>query len=297
VFKKIIKLFLFLAGFTLLLYIFSNAGISISILSSINIPLFILAFTISIISIIIKIYRWRYLSDLYHKSLTMYEASFVTIPALFFTNITPGKIGEYFKAHYMKTKYNLDISHGITMIFYERFSEILLMLIISFSVIFVYIDQNIITMLLLFSFGLVIVSLCYYKIHYIINIIKTKIKLFDTITIEKLPIKKIGTVFIITACTLLCEFTHLWIIAYAFGYNLNFIELTIFSSITIIIAFISQIPFGMGIQEGSLTYFITKLGVPVDSAASIVLCDRIISMYFAMVIGFIYSKYVIFDNT
>jgi uncharacterized membrane protein YbhN (UPF0104 family) len=44
-------------------------------------------------------------------------------------------------------------------------------------------------------------------------------------------------------------------------------------------------------MEGSLSYFITKLGVAPMDAMAIVLTDRVISMYFALFLGMIYSKY------
>ncbi|WP_243668421.1 hypothetical protein [Methanoculleus chikugoensis] len=43
-------------------------------------------------------------------------------------------------------------------------------------------------------------------------------------------------------------------------------------------------------MEGSLSYFITAMGVPSVTAIAIVLVDRMISMYFALVLGFIFSK-------
>jgi len=46
----------------------------------------------------------------------------------------------------------------------------------------------------------------------------------------------------------------------------------------------------VGAMEGSLSYFITAMGVPSVTAIAIVLVDRMISMYFALVLGFVFSK-------
>jgi hypothetical protein len=109
--------------------------------------------------------------------------------------------------------------------------------------------------------------------------------------IKKLKFSDIISVFIITACSLVLEFVRLWIVALAFGYALNPILLTIFFCLSIIAGLASQIPLGVGVMEASLGYFLILLGVSAMDSMAIVLTDRMISMYFVLVLGFICSKF------
>jgi len=87
-----------------------------------------------------------------------------------------------------------------------------------------------------------------------------------------------------------CEFARLWVVALAFGFFLNPLQVSIIFSLAIVAGLISQIPLGIGIMEGSLSYLLTEMGVDPLSSVSIVLTDRIISMYYALILGFMFSK-------
>jgi uncharacterized protein (TIRG00374 family) len=98
-------------------------------------------------------------------------------------------------------------------------------------------------------------------------------------------------VLVITIFSLGFDFLQIWIVALAFGYLLNPIVLTIYFSLSILAGLVSQIPLGVGVTEGSMSYFLNGMGVaPADSLA-IVLSSRLISMYFVMALGFIFSKF------
>jgi uncharacterized protein (TIRG00374 family) len=58
---------------------------------------------------------------------------------------------------------------------------------------------------------------------------------------------------------------------------------------------VSQIPLGVGVMEGSLVYLLRSAGLDPAGAMAIVLTDRMISMYFALVLGFVVSKFA-FDE-
>jgi uncharacterized protein (TIRG00374 family) len=47
----------------------------------------------------------------------------------------------------------------------------------------------------------------------------------------------------------------------------------------------------MGVMEGSLSLLLERLGIPLEYSVPIVLVDRMISMYFVLVIGFIVSYF------
>jgi uncharacterized protein (TIRG00374 family) len=220
------------------------------------------------------------------------------VSSLFYANITPGKIGDLYKAYFMQKGYKMSIADGVSMIFYERFFELMILFFASCAIIFIQLTGIAVIVLELIAIILVLLLLFYFKIDFILKILgKIASKLpvlrnlsFD-IQIRKIPFLSILGVFIITFLSLSLEFLQIWIVALAFGYMLNPIVLTVFFSLSIIAGLVSQIPLGVGVMEGSLSYFLIVMGVTSMDSMAIVLSDRLISMYFVLVLGFIFSKY------
>lgn len=298
--KKLLKSILFFTGLLILLFIIFQSGIfeNYRLLFTVSIPLVVLAFVLSNVNILVKIYRWKYLCDSYNQPITMCEASIVTISSLYFANITPGKVGDLFKAYYMQKKYAMNFFNGISMIFYERFFELMILVLTAMAIVFIELRGISVIILEISAALLILLALFYYKVDFFVKILEKIIIRLPMIKtnevnfhIKKLPFFNILAVFIITFISLILEFFRLWIVALAFGYFLNPIHVSIFFSLAIVAGLISQIPLGIGIMEGSLSYLIQQSGIEPISSMSIVLTDRMISMYYALILGFIFSKF------
>ena len=299
--KGIAKNILLLIGLVILGYFIVTSGIieNYQVLTKVNILLLILALILSIGTIVVKIYRWKYLSRSYGQEITWHESSMVFMPSLFYGNITPGKVGDLYKAYYMKHRYSMNYLDGVSMLFYERFIELLILFLVGAAIVFVQFRGITVIALELILLVLVILLFFYYRAEKFVSlaqriIVKVPFLSDDkefNLHINKMPFMKIISVFIITLISLVLEFIRLWIVALAFGYVLNPILLSVFLSLSIIVGLVSQIPLGIGAMEGSLNVFITSMGVPATISIAIVLVDRIISMYFALVLGFIFSKF------
>lgn len=297
--KRWIQVLLFTLGLLLLVYIIVKSGIldNIDTLLTISIPLLILAFILSNLNILCKIYRWKYLSEKYGQPIGYYDASIVTISSFYFANITPGKIGDLFKAYFMNKRYSLDFFDGVSMIFYERFFELVILFLTASAIVFI--ELRGITVIVLEASAVIIIllTLFYYKAEYFVRLAEKVIIRLPVVKIKeinfhitKLPFFETVAVFIITLVSLALEFARLWVVALAFGYLLNPLQISMFFSLAIIAGLISQIPLGVGIMEGSLSLLIQEMGVAPITAISIVLTDRTISMYYALIIGFAFSK-------
>lgn len=298
--KKWIQVILLLVGLLLLAYIIAKSGITdnFQTLLTISIPLLILAFILSNLNILVKVYRWKYLSEKYGQPISHKDASIVTVSSFYFANITPGKIGDLFKAYYMQKKYSMGFFDGVSMIFYERFFELVILFLAACAIIFI--DMRGITVIVLETSAVIIIllALFYHKADYFMNLAEKilirvpVVKLKEVnFHIRKLPFVQIVIVFFITLISLVLEFARLWVVALAFGYFLNPLQISMFFSLAIIAGLISQIPLGIGIMEGSLSYLIQEMGVDPITSISIVLTDRTISMYYALVLGFVFSKF------
>jgi uncharacterized protein (TIRG00374 family) len=145
---------------------------------------------------------------------------------------------------------------------------------------------------------ILLLTLFYYKAGYFMSLaekIVIRLPLLNikevNFHIRKLPFHQIVAVFFITLISLILEFIRIWVVVLAFGYLINPLQISMFFSLAIIAGLISQIPLGIGIMEGSLDFLIQKMGIDPVSSIAIVLTDRTISMYYALVLGFIFSKF------
>lgn len=298
--RKFLQHALFLIGLLILAYVIIRSGIieNYQILFSVSIPLIILAFFLSLSTIALRVYRWKYLSEKYNTTISWHDSSLVSIASLFYANITPGKIGDLYKAYYMQKRYAMSFFDGISMIFYERFFELMILFLAASAIVFIELKGVTVIILEVTAVILLFLLFFYYKADYFLSLLErysTRIPFLKKIPagfkIRKLPFRDIFCVFIITIFSLGSEFMRLWVVALAFGYTLNPILLTIFFCLSIIAGLASQIPLGVGVMEASLGYFIILLGVASTDAMAIVLTDRLISMYFVLILGFIFSKF------
>ncbi|MDV2482020.1 flippase-like domain-containing protein [Methanoculleus sp. Wushi-C6] len=296
-----IQLLLLLIGLVILAYFISQSGIigNLWIITTISIPLLVVAFALSLANIGSKVYRWKYLSRYYYQEISWYDASLVSVSSLFFANITPGKVGDLYKAYFMKRKYGLQFLDGVSMLFYERFFELTILFLVAAGIVMIQLRAVTVIALEFTLLVLFLLLVLYYKADFFMGLAeKVLVRLpiekreqGPSLHIRKMPLSNIIVVFLITLISLVLEFIRLWCVAMAFGFLLNPIQLSIFMSLAFIIGLASQIPLGVGAMEGSLNYFITSMGVPSATAIAIVLVDRTISMYFALVLGFVFSKF------
>jgi len=295
-----IQLLLLSIGLVILAYFILQSGIidNLWIITTISIPLFILAFLLSIANIGSKVYRWKYLSRYYYQEISWYDASLVSISSLFFANITPGKVGDLYKAYFMKRRYGMQFLDGVSMLFYERFFELTILFLVAAGIVMIQLRAVTVIALEFTLLVLFLLLVFYYKADFFMGLaekvlVRLPIERREqglNLHIRKMPPSQIVVVFLITLFSLVLEFARLWCVALAFGFLVNPIQLSIFMSLAFIIGLASQIPLGVGAMEGSLSYFITAMGVPSVTAIAIVLVDRMISMYFALVLGFVFSK-------
>lgn len=298
--QRIFQTVLLTAGLCILGYVIYRSGIieNYQVLLVINIPLLMLALGLSLGTIAIRVYRWKFLSERYHTSISWRDSSIVSIACLFYANITPGKVGDLYKAYYMQKRYSMQFFTGVSMIFYERFFELMILFLAASAIVFIELRGITVIVLEVTAVILILLFFFYYKADYFLSLLERfsqKIPFLKRIPadfqIEKLPFRDIIAVFGITVISLGSEFLRLWIVALAFGYTLNPIILTVFFCLSIVAGLASQIPLGVGVMEASLGYFLVLLGVSSANAFGIVLTDRLLSMYLVLIIGFIFAKF------
>ena len=193
--------------------------------------------------------------------------------------------------------------NGISMIFYERFSELSLLFLVGALFLFASADESIVIMLEATLIILLVLVAVYWRADFVLERLKrllvrlpfTTPEICGDLQIRKLSVAPLAGVFAITLASLTLEFVRLWVVVRALGYSLSLLDTAVFLSIAVIAGLVSQIPLGIGVMEGSLDYLFRSAGLDPAGSMAIVLTDRVISMYFALVLGFIVSKFA-FDE-
>lgn len=300
--KKIIFYVLLIAGFILLAGLIFYSGIldNLEIFRELNIVLLVLAILLTVLNVLVKIYRWKYLMKAYGIDIPFSEAGKTVMGSFFVSGLTPAKIGDVIKAYIMKRRYSLAFMDGVTGILYERVFELLLLFFVSLGVFYVGLSAKNYIVIQLTSFVVIFLIIAYIfsdKLMVWAQKVLSKTKVFknygDNLRLRKISPSQAFYTFTLTGLALCLEFIRLWIVALAFGFQMNIIHLSIFFSLSVLIGLLSQIPLGIGIVEGSLAVFLSESGLPSYYAFGIVLVDRFISMYFVMALGLVYYKWAL----
>ena len=293
---------LFCVGLGILGYMILSSGVftNLAIFAEVSIPLILAAFLLTNANILVKVFRWKYLTRSYGADISWTDAGKTTIGSFFFSGVSPGKIGDLVKAYVMKNRYKVPFSSGVSMILYERVFELVSVFLVSIGFLFIGLSAKYYVILeasLFFLLFMVVMYTFSDQATMVLSWILRKIPLVrmgeEEFRFKKLDISKALTVFIITGAALGLEFVRLWTVAVAFGYNLNIIHLSVFFSLSVLIGLLSQIPIGIGVVEGSLAIFLTEAGVPFEYAFAIVIADRIVSMYYVILLGAMYYRWTL----
>ena len=107
---------LFIVGVLILLYLIISSGLvtNLDIFRQVNIFLLFLAFLLTIFNVLVKIYRWKYLSVAYGADIEYAESGKIVLGSFFVSGITPAKIGDVIKAYIMKKRHALPVIDGIS---------------------------------------------------------------------------------------------------------------------------------------------------------------------------------------
>ena len=303
--KRTLYIILAFVGVAIFIFMIISSGLfeNFDIFFSLNIYFILLSFALANFTIFIKIYRWKYLSRGYGVSISFRDSALVVLGGGFIGGISPGRIGDVIKADLMKAQYSLSFIKGLTMIFYERLFELIIIFVVAVGILFLGLSAKYyifleFTLFILLFLGIIYIFFEHMKGFGMKVLSKLGISrlIANEIQIHKLSNWEMLYVFFLTLLAMGLEFIRIWVVCLAFDYQVNIIHLSVFFSIAVLIGLLSQIPLGVGVVEGSLTYFLELLGIPSYTALGIAIIDRLISIYYVIFIGFLYYTKILKYN-
>ncbi len=295
--KKNILVSVFIALAVILILIFASDFHQVVYLIS-NFPFstLVLVLIISLFVLFLKFMRWHFYVKLLHLPITLRD-SFLYFTASLIMSISPGKWGEIIKSYFIKLDYNIKISRTLPIVFAERITEFLALIIVGLAGIILYNKSFLMAFISLVFATLVSVIFVNKKFYSILISFFSKLPFLkkysasiNEIVNNSSPLFNLKSYFFMIFLSIIA-----WIFE-SFGFYIilsNFIiDISVFWTTanyvtSILFGAISMLPGGIGATEGSLTFLLVSKGISIsDSAASVILM-RFFTLWLSVIFGFI----------
>ena len=216
----------------------------------------------------------------------------------FALTIIPGKVGELIKSQLLKTKFEVPRSKTVPIVMLEQFYTLIGLVIVSFFGIWffelgVYVI-GFFTALLIFAFILISSRKVFNKLITIFEKRKFTSRFVEPLSSSYDIIKKTtrGRItFYATALTVIFWFIEavvVYLVLLSFGIeNIEFLKVIPTYATSLMLGFLSFLPMGLGVVEGSLASFFSLQGIEVSLSLTIVIIIRIFTRWFGVAIGFL----------
>ena len=289
--------------FYVALILFSDAEKISDHFIHIRIELIFLVFLFGISSHIIKSFRQKEFLQMvdekipFKKNLIIYLAGLSMIA-------TPGGIGTFIKSKFLKSKFGIPNNKSISVIFLERYHDLLAatsIILFSFLVSFSLIST---TLVIISSFLLIVVYL-------LISNMKTFSFIHNKLLKIKFIAKRLPEVgpdesfFILTRPKAM---TKGWLISItgwgldslavyigflAFNVDLGYLLTSQIYFTSLGYGILSLIPGGIGVTEGIADYLLVNQGLDLSIASALVIFTRLTTLWSATIIGLIFTRYAL----
>ena len=300
-----LKKLLPLAGLAIFAYIVMQVGIDNILAAALSSnPLLLLVAVLFIIPVtILQTKKWDYLlkkQGIHEDFLWVLKINLIGI---FYSAITPGKIGSFIRINYLKEKRKIGLANASLSVIFDRFFDLAGLSLVSL-VGLIMIFRN-----LEFLFAWILGAFIIFAIPTIIFLHKNLREKFLSVAFgilyQSAPEKKEGTFrlflsylenrmdfaypLLLSVITWLVIFTQTYVVALAFGFNVPFID---FIFILPVAALVSVVPItlaGLGTREAILITLLVPYGESLAAIVSVSLISYVLLVVLESMLGFLIS--------
>lgn len=274
---------------------------------SIKLELVFLAFLLEGISLIIRsIRQQRFLGAImirlsFFENLKMYLAGMSMVS-------TPGGIGGLIKSHFLKMKYNENISKTSTVVLLERYHDLLAVTAILIFTLFIFFNWQFLVTAIVVGILAIIIYAVIRNTEFLSKFLirMKKIKIFSKFTPNPEFNNSLKTLtkgrtifggFVISIAAFLFDGASVYVGFLSLNKDLGFVNTIQYYYTSLLLGALSFLPAGIGITEGSFIGFLVSGGLELSLASSLVLFSRLTTIWFATVIGFIATHGITLKKT
>ena len=210
-------------------------------------------------------------------------------------SVTPGKLGELLKAYLVKEVNGDPVSKTAPIIFAERITDFLSLLCMSIigAIVYKYGGEISIIVAIIFIVLIVIISnkkiaLPILGILERINFLNKYIHNIHTAYESSYKLLSIKPLLLMTIVSLVSwgfECIGYYLILRNFGIDFGLLWASFSYCFATVVGAISMLPGGLGVTEGSLTYFLVEKNISTDIAVTTTFIVRVVTLWFAILVG------------
>lgn len=250
----------------------------------------------SMCNYLVRFSKWDYYLRLININISKVDSLLVFMSGLVMS-VTPGKMGELLKAYLVKQLTNTQISKTVPIIFVERITDFVALMIIALVGAYYYNYGRTIVLSISFFFFIVIVFLSNRKIALPVLKLLEKNRFLNKHLakihnayessyqmLQPAPLIKM-TVVSLASWFFECLGYYLILINFPVKINITLLWSAFSYCFAIIVGAVSMLPGGLGVTEGSLTFMLVQKGVTVQYAVASTFIIRAVTLWFAVLVG------------
>ena len=212
--------------------------------------------------------------------------------------IIPGKVGELVKSQLLKTKFGIPRSKTVPIVILEQFYTLIGLIVISFFGIWYFeLGTYVIgffTTVLVFSFILISSKRIFNKLMVILEKRKITSKFVEPLSLSYDTVRKsirgpiVFYAIALTSIFWLLEAVTVYFVLLSFGVDgIEFLMVIPTYATSIMLGFLSFLPMGLGVVEGSLASFFSLQGIEVSLSLTLVIIIRVFTRWYGVAVGFV----------
>lgn len=243
---------------------------------------------------VIRFFKWDYYLRLLKIKIPLIQSIKIFFSGLSMS-ASPGKMGEVLKSFLLKEIFNEPISKTASIIFAERLTDFLSLTFLTILGIYVFNYSAIWIYLVLLFFTMLLIIISNRSIaEFFINIanrssfIKSHsskvINLYESAFTLLRP-KPLIRMILLSIFSWFFECFAFYLILINFDLNVTILFSTFVYALSTIAGAVSMLPGGLGVTEGSLSLILISNGIPKETAVASTLIIRVVTLWFAVLLG------------
>ena len=258
------------------------------------------ALTLTSLNYFLRFLRWEYYLRILKINIPTSESGLIFLSGLGMT-LTPWKMGEVLKGYFLQRRHEIPISMTAPIVFMERVTDVLAIVCLGFIGI-QWLPQPVQVILCACAFFLI--TGWYFAIRYggrVANIpgIRRWKHLLETAQQTSYKLNNLKPVLVATTLSLLAwtsEGAALWIILLGLEGQISLSGGITIYSVSTLIGALTTLPGGLIGTEGTMVTLIHGLGNGKGTAATSTLLVRVVTLWFALLVGIIAILYLSRNN-
>jgi uncharacterized protein (TIRG00374 family) len=276
----------------LLMSVYADFGKLAAALKDFQLVLLPVVFILTTINYLFRFLKWDFFLKRAGIHLKFKDNLFVFFSGLSMI-VTPGKLGEVWKAWLVKDIDNTELSRTIPVVLVERVTDVTGLLLLSLLGIFMFKQSVylIISLVILFA-GFFIIVKSRRISRWIISFLEKRagkhagnIQLLHQTLTELMKPKGLASMTLLSVFAWFFECLGMYLVAFGFGESIDILQATFIFSFSSLAGAVSMIPGGLGVAEVSISGLLSVFGSGPAIAVGIAMIIRFGTLWFGAFLG------------